>query len=349
MDTGCPHSGTALVDVPPGEAHSVQVPASLLARLQPRSRLARRSPDRRADPSVPVARGVFCCPNPCAAAPAPPHGPGERRDDHHPERAHQPSRPPPARPPPPWPASRPRPGPSPAAAEPATGITGAQSLVRSLEAVGVEVIFGIPGGAILPAYDPLFDSDGPPRAGPPRAGRRARRHRATPRPPARSASAWRPPGPGATNLVTPLADAHMDSVPIVAITGQVPSARHRHRRLPGGRHPRHHDAGDQAQLPGHRTPTRSRSGSPRRSTSPATGRPGPGAGRHPQGRPAGDDRLRLAAAAGPARLQADHPAARQAGARGRGADRRGAAVRSSTSAAACSRPRPAPSWPSWPS
>src|SRR3712207_5132092 len=44
------------------------------------------------------------------------------------------------------------------ATEPATGITGAQSLVRSLEAAGVDVIFGIPGGAILPAYDPLFDS-----------------------------------------------------------------------------------------------------------------------------------------------------------------------------------------------
>ena len=57
------------------------------------------------------------------------------------------------------------------------GITGAQSLVRSLEAMGVEVIFGIPGGAILPAYDPLFDSEGPPRPGPPRAGRRARGHR----------------------------------------------------------------------------------------------------------------------------------------------------------------------------
>ena len=42
--------------------------------------------------------------------------------------------------------------------EPATGITGAQSLVRSLEAVGVEVVFGIPGGAVLPLYDPLFDS-----------------------------------------------------------------------------------------------------------------------------------------------------------------------------------------------
>ncbi len=42
--------------------------------------------------------------------------------------------------------------------DPAPGISGAQSLVRSLEAVGVDVIFGIPGGAILPAYDPLFDS-----------------------------------------------------------------------------------------------------------------------------------------------------------------------------------------------
>jgi acetolactate synthase-1/2/3 large subunit len=43
-------------------------------------------------------------------------------------------------------------------AQPAESLTGAQSLVRSLESVGAEVVFGIPGGAILPAYDPLFDS-----------------------------------------------------------------------------------------------------------------------------------------------------------------------------------------------
>jgi acetolactate synthase I/II/III large subunit len=109
-----------------------------------------------------------------------------------------------------------------AAAEPATGITGAQSLVRSLEAVGVEVIFGIPGGAILPAYDPLFDStmrhvlvrheQG--------AGHAATGYaQAT----GKVGVCMATSGPGATNLVTPLADAHMDSVPVVAITGQVPS------------------------------------------------------------------------------------------------------------------------------
>ncbi|HEX4429936.1 MAG TPA: acetolactate synthase large subunit [Frankiaceae bacterium] len=104
---------------------------------------------------------------------------------------------------------------------PAT-ITGAQSLVRSLEAAGVEVIFGIPGGAILPAYDPLFDSkirhvlvrheQG--------AGHAATGYaQAT----GRVGVCMATSGPGATNLVTPIADAYMDSVPIVAITGQVPS------------------------------------------------------------------------------------------------------------------------------
>src|SRR5689334_19759 len=104
--------------------------------------------------------------------------------------------------------------------EPATGITGAQSLVRSLEAVGVEVIFGIPGGAILPAYDPLFDStvrhvlvrheQG--------AGHAATGYaQAT----GKVGVCMATSGPGATNLVTPLADAYMDSVPMVAITGQV--------------------------------------------------------------------------------------------------------------------------------
>jgi hypothetical protein len=56
-------------------------------------------------------------------------------------------------------------------------------------------------------------------------------------------------GPGATNLVTGIATAHMDSIPMVVITGQVPSARHRQRRLPGNRHLRHHPAHRQA-LPG---------------------------------------------------------------------------------------------------
>ncbi|GAA0908030.1 acetolactate synthase large subunit [Virgisporangium aurantiacum] len=102
-------------------------------------------------------------------------------------------------------------------------MTGAQALVRSLEALGVDTVFGIPGGAILPAYDPLFDS------------RKVRHilvrheqgagHAATGYAQAtgRVGVCMATSGPGATNLVTPIADAYMDSVPIVAITGQVPS------------------------------------------------------------------------------------------------------------------------------
>ncbi|PVG81419.1 acetolactate synthase large subunit [Nocardioides gansuensis] len=102
-----------------------------------------------------------------------------------------------------------------------TEITGAQSLIKSLEAAGVEDIFGIPGGAILPAYDPLMDStrirhilvrheQG--------AGHAAQGYAAAT---GRVGVCMATSGPGATNLVTPLADAHMDSVPLVAITGQV--------------------------------------------------------------------------------------------------------------------------------
>ena len=104
-----------------------------------------------------------------------------------------------------------------------TSVTGAQSLVRSLESVGVEVVFGIPGGAILPAYDPLFDSTALRHVlvrheqG---AGHAAEGYaQAT----GKVGVCMATSGPGATNLVTPIADAYMDSVPIVAITGQVPS------------------------------------------------------------------------------------------------------------------------------
>ncbi len=100
-------------------------------------------------------------------------------------------------------------------------VTGAQSIVRSLEEAGVEVVFGIPGGAILPTYDPLMDStrlrhilvrheqgSGHAASGYAHATGRVGVCMAT-------------SGPGATNLVTPLADANMDSIPVVAITGQV--------------------------------------------------------------------------------------------------------------------------------
>jgi acetolactate synthase I/II/III large subunit len=101
--------------------------------------------------------------------------------------------------------------------------SGAQSVVRALEELGVEVAFGIPGGAILPVYDPMMASArlrhvlvrheqdaGHAAAGYALASGKVGVSMAT-------------SGPGATNLVTPLADAQMDSVPIVAITGQVPS------------------------------------------------------------------------------------------------------------------------------
>ena len=100
-------------------------------------------------------------------------------------------------------------------------ITGAQSLVKALEQTGVEVMFGIPGGAILPAYDPIYDSkirhilvrheQG--------AGHAATGYAQVT---GKVGVCIATSGPGATNLVTPLADAQMDSVPIVAITGQVP-------------------------------------------------------------------------------------------------------------------------------
>ena len=100
-------------------------------------------------------------------------------------------------------------------------ITGAQATIRSLEQEGVEVIFGIPGGAILPAYDPILDStirhilcrheQGAAHAADGYA-------QATGEPGVCMATS----GPGVTNLVTGLASAYMDSVPVVAITGQVP-------------------------------------------------------------------------------------------------------------------------------
>ncbi len=108
-------------------------------------------------------------------------------------------------------------------AAPARSVSGAQSLVLALEELGVENIFGIPGGAILPAYDPLMDSakvrhilvrheQG--------AGHAAQGYASAT---GRVGVCMATSGPGATNLVTALADAYMDSVPMVAITGQVAS------------------------------------------------------------------------------------------------------------------------------
>ncbi len=100
-------------------------------------------------------------------------------------------------------------------------MNGGQALIKSLELEGVEVIFGLPGGAILPVYDPILDS--PIRHVLVRheqgAGHMAEGFaHVTGRPGVAMVTS----GPGATNIVTPLADAYMDSVPMVVITGQVP-------------------------------------------------------------------------------------------------------------------------------
>ncbi|MBV8234925.1 MAG: acetolactate synthase large subunit, partial [Acidimicrobiia bacterium] len=101
-------------------------------------------------------------------------------------------------------------------------LTGAQALIKSLEMEEVEVLFGLPGGAILPVYDPIIDS--PIRHILVRheqgAGHMAEGYaQVTGRPGVAMVTS----GPAATNIVTPLCNAYMDSTPIVVITGQVAS------------------------------------------------------------------------------------------------------------------------------
>ena len=98
-------------------------------------------------------------------------------------------------------------------------IDGGRALIRALENEGVEVMFGLPGGAILPVYDPIIDStirhvlvrheQG--------AGHMAEGYaQATGKPGVAMVTS----GPAATNIVTPLCDAYLDSIPLVVITGQ---------------------------------------------------------------------------------------------------------------------------------
>ena len=102
-------------------------------------------------------------------------------------------------------------------------LSGAEAIIRSLELLGIDTIFGLPGGAILPTYDPLMDSkqirhilvrheQG--------AGHAAEGYASAT---GKLGVCIATSGPGATNLVTAIADAHMDSVPLLAITGQVGS------------------------------------------------------------------------------------------------------------------------------
>ena len=130
-------------------------------------------------------------------------------------------------------------------------INGGQALIKSLEMEGVEVIFGLPGGAILPVYDPIIDS--PIRHILVRheqgAGHMAEGFaHATGRPGVAMVTS----GPAATNIVTPLCDAYMDSIPD---GGDHRPGRHavdRDRCVPGVRHRRDHPLGDEAQRARHR-------------------------------------------------------------------------------------------------
>ena len=222
--------------------------------------------------------------------------------------------------------------------EPET-ITGAEAVVRTLELLGVTDVFGLPGGAILPVYDPLLSAktlrhilvrheQG--------AGHAAEGYAAAS---GRVGVAIATSGPGATNLVTAIADAYMDSVPLLAITGQVFST------LMGT------DAFQEADIVGITMPITKHSFLVKQAADiplaiasayhiASTGPPGPGARRHHEGRAAGHRAVRLAGQARPARLPADREGARQAGAgRGPAARRREApgALRRRRR-----RPRPAP-------
>ena len=219
-------------------------------------------------------------------------------------------------------------------------MTGGDAILRSLEAEGVEVMFGIPGGAIMPTYDAMArgttvrhvlarHEQG--------AGHMAQGYA---RASGRVGVAIATSGPGATNLVTPIADAWMDSTPLVCITGQVRSTPDRHRRVPGVRHHRHHDADRQA-LVARAGRARDRRGDegglPRRAHRPLRPRPR----RHPARRAGGGDRLLLPGDGRPPRLEAAGEGASAPDPRGGPRDRARAGSRCSTSAAARSTATPA--------
>jgi acetolactate synthase I/II/III large subunit len=198
------HAAAAQADQPPGKTHAGPSPLDIPARPgapKPAPRPAQPAHLTGATTGVPGGPAA-----PAAPAAAQQHSPA---GTHQPAKSQQATD-------------------QPAQATPPQAITarvtGAQALVMALEQVGVEVVFGIPGGAVLPAYDPLLDSE------------RIRHilvrheqgagHAATGYAQAtgRVGVCMATSGPGATNLVTPLADAYMDSVAVVAITGQVPSS-----------------------------------------------------------------------------------------------------------------------------
>ena len=203
-------------------------------------------------------------------------------------------------------------------------ITGAQSLVRSLEEAGVEVVFGIPGGAILPAYDPLLDSRRSATSWSATSRAPATRPRVTRRRPAGSVSAWRPPGPG------PPTWSRRSPTPTWTRCRWSPSPARSPVPSIGT------DAFQEADIRGitlpitkHNFLVTNAADIPRAIAEAfhiaSTGRPGPVLVDISKDALQDDHDVPLAQAGRPARLPAGQPPARQAGPRGGAADRRGPA------------------------
>ena len=130
-------------------------------------------------------------------------------------------------------------------------MTGAQALMECLRREGVDVIFGYPGGQALPIYDALYDAKDIRHVLVRHEQGAAHAADGYARASGKVGVCLATSGPGATNLVTGIANAYMDSIPMVAITGQVPTFHDRQGRFPGSRHHRHHHADHEAQLSGH--------------------------------------------------------------------------------------------------
>ena len=129
-------------------------------------------------------------------------------------------------------------------------MNGARIMLECLKREGVDTVFGYPGGTVINIYDELFNFKEIRHILPrhEQAGTHAADGYA--RATGKVGVCLATSGPGATNTVTGIATAYMDSIPMVIITGQVPTAADRQRCLPGGGHHRHHPPLHQAQLPG---------------------------------------------------------------------------------------------------
>ena len=163
-------------------------------------------------------------------------------------------------------------------------MTGAEMVVQALKDQGVDTVFGYPGGAVLPIYDAIFQQNDIRHILVRHEQAAAHAAEGYARSTGKPGVVLVTSGPGATNAVTGMTDALDGFDPDRGADRAGPDLHDRQRRLPGGRHRRHHPALHQAQLAGqgHREARRDHPpGVPRRDPRPARA----GAGRHPQGRP----------------------------------------------------------------